>query len=190
MNGIEKEIKRIHELFLLKEVERKGRVKNRYESSAEHTWSCMVLAQYFLPKIRMTVDEKKIMKMLLYHDLIEIEAGDTFVFDGDLVKEQHKKENSALSKLQKNIPQAIVPDFVKLWKEFEENISVEAKFCQAIDKLDPIVQSIFKKEDWKFYSISEQQLREVKEKYFEPFSKIKRFFEALVAFARKKKYFV
>jgi putative hydrolase of HD superfamily len=187
--NIRKEIIDIHELFLLKEVERRSRVKGRYESSAEHTWSCMILAQYFIPKVSQFLDEKKVMKMLLYHDLIEIESGDTFFFDDNLTKEQSRKEHLALEKMKKRVPKSLSNDFLSLWQEFEENTTPEAKFSQAIDKLDPIIQSSFKKEDWRKNGINEKNLREKKQEFFEPFPEMKSFFEEFIRYAKRNNYF-
>ena len=187
--NIGKEIRDIHELFLLKEVERRSRVKGRNESSAEHTWSCLILAQYFLPKVSQFLDEKKVMKMLLYHDLIEIESGDTFFFDDNLTREQSKKEHLALDNLKKRIPKSLSSSFIDLWEEFEGNITPEAKFSQAIDKLDPIIQSAFKKEDWKKNGIDEKKLREKKQMFFEPFPEMKLFFEEFIRYAKRNRYF-
>jgi len=187
-NAIE-EIRKLNELFKLKEVKRRGSVAGRPESSAEHSWSCIVLAEYFLPKLRQKIDEKKVIKMLLYHDLIEIKSGDTFFFDDKATKNQKQKEYSALEALRKSIPTQIFRDFIALWKEFDENKTTEAKFCNAIDKLDPIIQSAFSKFEWKKYKISEKLLREKKQPYFEPFPEINEVFEDFIEYAKKNKYF-
>ncbi|PIN72497.1 hypothetical protein COV21_02035 [Candidatus Woesearchaeota archaeon CG10_big_fil_rev_8_21_14_0_10_45_5] len=187
--NINEEMRNLHQLFLLKEVDRRGLVKNRPESSAEHTWSCMILAQYFLPKVSQFLDEKKVMRMLLYHDVIEIEAGDTFVFDDNLTSEQRKKEYSALEKMRKRIPKSLSHDFISIWKEFDENSTPEAKFCQAIDKLDPMIQSAFSKDEWKKNGITEKKLRQKKQHYLEPFPEMKLFFEELIKYAKKNRYF-
>ncbi|MCX6709638.1 MAG: HD domain-containing protein [Candidatus Woesearchaeota archaeon] len=187
--NIENEFKKLHDIFILKEINRTGKVKNRFESSAEHSWSCMILAQYFLPKIKHRIDEKKIMRMLLYHDVIEIESGDTIVFDSDKVLGQREKEHSSLSGMKKRMPKGLADDFSVLWLEFEENKTIEAKFCQAIDKLDPVIHAIFDEDDWKYNSINEEKLRKAKQQYFEPFPEMMEFFESLVSFAKKKHYF-
>ncbi|MEM0231400.1 MAG: HD domain-containing protein [Candidatus Woesearchaeota archaeon] len=183
------EIKKLSELFRLKEIKRRSSVGNRAESSAEHSWSCILLAEYFLPKIKQKLDENKVIKMLLYHDLIEIKSGDTYFFDEAATRNQKKLEYSALENLRKSIPTPIFREFIKYWKEFDENTTPEAKFCQAIDKLDPIIQAAFNKKEWKQNKITEKQLREKKQHYFTPFPEINQIFEEFISYAKQNKYF-
>jgi len=77
-----------------------------------------------------------------------------------------------------------------LWLEYEENTTDEARFCQAIDKLDPIIHSIFKKSDWRANKFTEKRLREEKEKYFIDFPTIIDLFNKLVKYAKDNDYFI
>lgn len=188
------EIKKLKTLFLLKEIERSYcPVKTREETTAEHTYSSLMLAQYFLPKInknkKKKLDELKVMKMLLYHDIIEIETGDFYLYDIKLQKIKHKKEQKALKKLKLKLPKEIAKDFVILWKEFEEYKTLESKFCKAIDKLDPIIHNLDAKTAWKDGKISEKLLREKKEKYFVEFPILLKVFNSIIKYIKEKKYF-
>ncbi len=180
------EIKRLNWLHKLKEVERKNKIKERYENPAEHSWSAMMLATYFMPK---GLDELKVFKMLLYHDLIEIEVGDVFAFDFRARKLQEAKEWKAYEKLCKELPGNFRTEFKTLWKEFEEMKSPEAKFAKACDKLDPLVQTAFEKSHFEENQISEAMIRESKEQVFREFPELNEFFEKLMNHLRKKKYF-
>lgn len=71
------ELQRIRKLYKLKSVYRDSSVGNRKESSAEHSWSCLMLADYFIEKMNLKIDRIKVYELLMYHDLVEIEAGDT-----------------------------------------------------------------------------------------------------------------
>jgi len=150
----------------------------------------LILAQYFFPKIKQKLDELKAMKMLLFHDIVEIEAGDTFILSSAHTKNQQEKEMKAFKSLKNKIPREISKEYEKLWIEYEENKTNEAKFCQAIDKLDPVVHSIFKKADWKINKFTEKKLRDKKEKYFADFPEILDFFNKLIDYANKNDYFV
>jgi len=188
------EIKKLKTLFLLKEIDRSFcPVKNRAESDAEHTCSTLFLAQYFLPKInkdrKKKLNELKVMKMLLYHDIIEIEAGDTYTYDDKSVANQQKREKSALNKLLKKLPVEISKDFCKLWIEFEESKTLEAKFCKAIDKLDPMIHNLDNKKPWSAGKISEKKLREKKQKYFEEFPILLTVFNDIILYVKSRKYF-
>lgn len=183
----EREIRSIHIFYKLKEVERYKGVEK--ESSAEHTYSCILLAQYFLPKIGEKLDEMKVMKMLLYHDVVEIEAGDTYFADCDGLLCKEKNENEALCKLKCMLPEDICCDFEMFWKEFEANETREAKFCNAIDKLDPYFQVLFKPEVLHKLNVTEKVLRDSKEEYFREFDVIFEFYEKFTEYFRENGYF-
>ena len=98
------ELLKLHDLYLLKEVERKTTVKERFESSAEHTYSCFILADYFLDLMGEKLDRGRVMQLLLYHDMVEIYAGDTFILDDTGRAEKKAKEHQALEVLKKKLP--------------------------------------------------------------------------------------
>ena len=179
----------IYHLYLLKEVDRKTTVKDRWESTAEHTYSNLILAQYFLTRMSQKIDELKVMKLLLYHDVVEIESGDTFVLDhaGYLAKQE--KERAAFEVLKKKVSPEVAVEIDAAWKEYEEKKTIESRFAQAIDKLDPIVHEIRKKKDWIDNKFSEEKLRAAKEKYLVEFPLMLSVFEEFVTFARENGYF-
>jgi len=183
------EIERLNYLFRLKEIDRTAcGVKNREESTAEHTYSVLMLSQYFLPKITQKLDHLKVMRMLLVHDIVEIEAGDTYLYDDEQQIHKEEREKTAFETLLKQIPPELAPDFKQLWHEFEENTTPEAKFCKAIDKLDPIIHSAFNKRDWDTMNITEETLRKKKEAHFEEFPAIHAVFNKWVEHAKQKGY--
>ena len=102
------EIFKLYNLFKLKEIERRGRVRGRQESAAEHVYGCLVLAEYFLPKVQQKLDTLKVLRMLVYHDLAEIEAGDTFILDKEKIKTQKEREADAAKILRDKIPQKTI----------------------------------------------------------------------------------
>jgi len=179
---------KIKKLYALKNIDRANSVKNRKESSAEHSWSCLILADYFLSKIKQKLDRVKVYELLMYHDTVEIEAEDSPLNPEKERTGQHEKEAVAMEKLSREIPD---PKFGKKIKEFfhefEENKTPEAKFANAIDKLDAIIQEIDYKKDWKGWS--ETFLRKEKEKYFEEFPEIKEAFDQIMAEMTKQGYF-
>ncbi len=184
-----KDISKLHHLYKLKEIERRGIVSGRRESTAEHVYSCLILAQYFMPKVKQKLDELKIMKMLLFHDIVEIESGDTFVLDKKARAMQQKKEIEGFKILKKKIPKDISKEYDMLWKEYEEGKTLESKFCLAIDKLDPILHHLDNSALWKKYKFTEQKLREQKERYFIEFPVMMEMFNELIEVANKKHYF-
>lgn len=183
------EIEKLHHLFRLKHVDRTAvTVKNRQESTAEHTYSTLILAEYFLPKVQ-PLDGLKVRRMLLVHDIVEIEAGDTFLYDEASQHGKEEREQEAFRTLMNKIPAELATDFQELWNEFEANETAESQFCKAIDKLDPIIHSTHLKEDWDTISITEQTLRDKKEHYFRAFPAIHTFFNKWIEHARQQGYF-
>jgi putative hydrolase of HD superfamily len=188
------EIKKLKTLFLLKEVDRSFcTVKNREESTAEHTYSTLMLAQYFLPKVNKTLKKKlnelNIMKMLLYHDIVEIEAGDTYLYNEKLQIGKENKERKALLKMKSKLPIEIYKDFDVLWNAFELGKTKEARFCKAIDKLDPMIHNLDNKQEWLKAKISEKLVRDKKQKYFEEFPILLKAFNDIIKYVKENKYF-
>lgn len=181
------EIIKLRKLYGLKKVYRANSVENRKESSAEHSWSCLILADYFLNITDIKLDRLKVYELLMYHDVIEIEAGDTPLHKEEERKNQREKELKALNKLKHEIPRELKTKFVNLVNEFEENKTKEAKFAQAIDKLDAQIHELDYKKDWKGWT--EEFLRAEKEIYFKEFPKIKQAFEKITDYARENGYF-
>ncbi|MBT3297635.1 HD domain-containing protein [archaeon] len=184
------EIFKIKRLYELKEVERKGEINGRHETSAEHTYSCLILAKYFLDKIKQPIDHLKVMNMLLFHDVIEIESGDTFNLEhnDENSKEQELKEKESLKKLKNQIPLNMSKYFEKLFFEFEEMKTIESRFCKAIDKLDPVFHNLYGKKIWQKNGFNEKILRNNKEKYFKEFPEIMGIFEQILDYAKENKY--
>jgi len=173
------DLQKINHLYKLKEVERRGKVNGRYETAAEHMWGTFALAEYFLPKHGL--DELKVFKILIYHELVEIEAGDTFILDVEKMKDKKEREEKAAEVIMEKIPAEMATKFKEYWSEYEEMQTEEAKFCKAIDQLDPMIHSLNKKEDWIENNFTEEKLRELKEHYFEDFPILKEFFEEILA---------
>ena len=183
------EIFKLYNLFRLKEIERRGRVRGRQESAAEHVYGCLVLAEYFLPKVQQKLDTLKVLRMLVYHDLAEIEAGDTFILDKEKIKTQKEREADAAKILRDKIPQKFGKDFREFFDEFLEIKTPEAKFCKAIDQIEPVFHSLYDKQAWIINKFTEQNIRARKEKYFEEFPEIKNTFNKILKYMKERGYF-
>ena len=165
-------------------------VANRKESSAEHTWSCLILADYFIDKFNMNLDRLKVYELLIYHDMIEIEAGDTPLSLNQDLNEKKERETRALNKLIKELPDVIAKKLEKNFNEFEERKTREAKFAKAIDAFDPLVQVIDHKDDFKVWIKEEtKKILNSKIKYFEEFPEIRKFFDELILYFEENNYF-
>lgn len=186
----QEELKKLYNLFKLKEINRSFcYVNGRDESTAEHTYSTLILAQYFLPKMQIKLDELKIIKMLLYHDIIEIECGDTYFYDENKRLGKDARELNALETIKTKIPFELHSELKKYWLEYKDSKTIESKFCHAIDKLDPIIHNMHDKDAWQLGKIDEELLRAKKEKYFDEFPELKQVFNDLIKHINENDFF-
>jgi len=163
------ELLRFRVLLQLKSVERLLPVGVRKESSAEHSWSCLLLADFFLSILDLPLDRLKVYELLMYHDVIEIESGDSPLHpDKSYLRYRSKKderEEKAIGVLRERLPRSLQEKFVTLFSEFEARETPEARFAKAIDALEPILHGLDYKDDWKGWSVA--FLREKKLPLFE-----------------------
>lgn len=116
----------------------------RRENSAEHSWHVMLLAMVFEEYAAEPIDLLRVLKMLAIHDLVEIDAGDTFHYHktGDTTAEK-----AAAERIFSLLPAPQGEELKELWNEFEERRSADAKYAAAVDRLWPIVQNLHNKGD-------------------------------------------
>jgi len=171
--------------YKLKEVKRAGFVGDRLESTAEHLFSTIMLSQYFLKRISVKLDEKKVLLMILYHDLVEVYAGDTFILDEKAKKSKQEREEKAFEKIKQELPKEILQDYIDIYHEFKEGKTMEAKFVLAVEALDPVMHHIKQPEAWKKYGFTEKKVRALKEPLFKPFPEIQEFFQELLIYLNK-----
>ncbi len=133
--------------------------QKRLENSAEHSWHLamyvLILAEYANDKINLL----NVLKMVLLHDLVEIYAGDTFVYDEQGAADKAQREAEAADKLFNLLPEDQALAFRKIWDEFEDNQTMDAKFAHSIDRLQPVMHNC--KSDggsWKRHGIVRSQV--------------------------------
>lgn len=136
------QIRFIAEVDKLKEIFRQtiNTQSRRAENDAEHSWHlCLcviVLAEHAnTPK----PDLLRVLKMVIIHDLVEIDAGDTFAYDTAAMVGQHEREAMAADRIFGLLPADQTKEFRALWDEFEEKTTPEAKFAAAIDRFQPML---------------------------------------------------
>jgi putative hydrolase of HD superfamily len=112
----------------------------RAENDAEHSWHLclcvLVLAEHANPP---RLDVLRVLKMLIIHDLVEIDAGDTFAYDTARMAGQHDREVVAAERIFGLLPSDQMREFRALWDEFEERTTPEARFAAAIDRFQPML---------------------------------------------------
>jgi putative hydrolase of HD superfamily len=113
----------------------------RTESVAEHSWFMSLLALLVFEHIKGEVDELKVLKMIIIHDLVEVFAGDIPAFEkSDRKNNKTENERVALKMLTENLTTEKQIEFFDLWEEFEERKTPEAKLAQSLDKIEVIIQ--------------------------------------------------
>ncbi|MRI33030.1 hydrolase [Endozoicomonas sp. OPT23] len=135
----------ILELDKLKAIQRKARIKcddNRYENSAEHSWHIALTAQLLADYAEEPIDIQRVTTMLLIHDVVEIDAGDTFAFDNEGLAEQEEKEQIAADRLFGLLPAEQAKEYRTLWQEFEDAETTDGRFAKAIDRILPLLQNM------------------------------------------------
>ncbi len=181
-------IHRLRKLYQLKCVERANSVKTRKESSAEHSWSSLILADYFLNKMKNhNLDRLHVYELLMYHDVVEIETGDICIIHEKERESKAEKEMQAAHILKEHFPKELGQKFFDLFHEFEARKTKEARFAKAIDALDAEIHEMDYKEDWKGWT--EEFLRRKKAPLFEEFPEMKEMFEEVMVFLKKEGYF-
>jgi putative hydrolases of HD superfamily len=173
-----KEINKFRTIYELKKVYRENSVGNRKESSAEHSWSCLVLADYFISKYNMKINRLKVYELLIYHDLLEIETGDVPLNPKN--NKIEKDEKHEIKTLENKLPSPINQKFIDLYREYKERKTKEAKFAKAIDLLDAQIHEMDYKEDWKGWN--EEFLIKMKLKYLKEFPPLEKTFNEILEF--------
>jgi putative hydrolase of HD superfamily len=156
------QMKFIAEIDKLKHVVRESWLvdASRKETDAEHSWHITVMALLLNEYANHDrIDILKVMKMLLIHDVVEIDAGDTFIYDKEQAKDQNDREQKAANRLFGLLPTDQQEEFTVLWEEFEAMDTPEAKFAKAIDSIQPLLLAYLNGGcSWRIHSIIKSQV--------------------------------
>jgi putative hydrolase of HD superfamily len=132
----------IREVDRLKEIFRQTVLINsrRAENDAEHSWHiCLMVLVLAEHASSPGLDVLRVLKMLLVHDIVEIDAGDTFAYDTARMADQHAREVKAAERLFGLLPSDQAAEFRALWDEFEARETPEARFAAAVDRFQPML---------------------------------------------------
>ena len=116
--------------------------QSRYENDAEHSWHIALAAMLFLEYADDTkVDVLRVIKMLLVHDLVEIDAGDTYAYDEKACLDQAEREQKGAERIFGLLPPDQATEFRGLWEEFEARQTPEARYAAALDRFQPLLHN-------------------------------------------------
>ena len=116
---------------------------SRRENDAEHTWELTLMAMVLHEHANANVDLLRALKMLIIHDIVEIDAGDTFIYDDVGAVDQEEREIQAADRIFGILPKDQSLEFRALWDEFEARTTPEAQFARAMDRLQPLLHNFF-----------------------------------------------
>ena len=127
----------------------------RNENDAEHAWHMAIMAYLLKEYANEDVDIAKVMLMCLIHDVVEIDAGDTYAYDKEAQKTQKAREEAAKERIYSLLPEDQKKELTAIFDEFEAYESAEAKFAHALDNLQPLILNNSNEGgDWKEHGVS------------------------------------
>ena len=141
-NNLEKQVAFIKEIEKIKFIQRKSRLFNsdRRENDAEHRWHLAVMAIVLAQHSDKPIDLLKVLKMVLIHDIVEIDAGDTFFYSSTENHDNREEELAAAKRIFGILPKEQADELIAIWNEFEDAETDEAKFAKSLDRFEPLLQ--------------------------------------------------
>ena len=131
----------------------------RNENDAEHAWHMAIMAYLLKEYSNEPVDIGKVMLMCLIHDIVEIDAGDTYAYDAENLKTQKAREDAAKERIFSILPEEQKDELIKLFDEFEEFETAESKFAHAMDNLQPLILNNSNGGgDWREHGVTAEQV--------------------------------
>lgn len=190
LSRLEQQMSFVMEVDKLKRVERQTLIVDgsRRENSAEHSWHIALMALLLSEHVDQQVDLLKVVKMLLIHDIIEIDAGDVFAYDVD--DERDNRERMAAERIFGLLPGDQGEEMYQLWREFEERSTPEACYAASLDRLLPLVQNFATGGyTWVKYHIPEAKVRERNQVIADSSPSLWELAQSVIEQARAKGYF-
>ncbi len=131
----------------------------RNENDAEHAWHMAIMAYLLREYSNEPVDITRVMLMCLIHDVVEIDAGDTYAYDAEGLKTQKAREEAAKERIYSLLPEDQKKEMAAIFDEFEESKTPESKFAHAMDNLQPLMLNNSNDGgDWREHGVSAKQV--------------------------------
>ncbi len=161
---LQNQLEFVREVDRLKQVIRRNYLMDgsRAENTAEHSWHAALTAFILQEHANQPVDICRVGKMLLIHDVIEVEAGDTYIYDPSAAADQEERELAAAHNLFGMLPEGQGSDLLACWLEFEARQTAEARFAKAIDRFMPMFANYESGgKSWLEHGISKARMLEI-----------------------------
>lgn len=167
MQDLERQIAFIKEIDKVKYIQRRTRLfhSDRHENDAEHSWHLAMMTLVLASHADEPIDVLKVLKMVLIHDIVEIDAGDTFIYDTQKSHDNTDEERLAAGRIFGMLPGEQAQEFIAIWEEFEAGETPEARFARSMDRLEPLLQNVSNEGGtWKEFDVDYSKVYEKKEK--------------------------
>ncbi len=158
---LKKQLEFVLEIDKEKNIFRQTHLSNhgRKENDAEHAWHMAIMTCLLQEYSNEPIDLAKTMLMCLIHDIVEIDAGDTYAYDTEGLKTQKKREDAAKDRIYSLLPEDQKDKLIAFFDEFEENQTPEAKFAHAMDNLQPLLLNDSNDGgDWREHKVTAKQV--------------------------------
>lgn len=156
----------IKEIDKIKYIQRKTKLFNsdKNENDAEHSWHLAMMTIVLAEHSNEPIDVLKVIKMVLIHDVVEIDAGDIFIYDENKSHSNTEEERAAANRIFGLLPKRQSDELISIWEEFEAGETKEAKFARAMDRLEPLLQNVSNDGGtWKEFGVSYSKVYEKKQ---------------------------
>jgi putative hydrolase of HD superfamily len=132
---------------------------SRLENSAEHSWHIALVATVLAEHAPAGTDLSRVIRMLLVHDIVEIDAGDTFCYDAGAKQDEAERERLAAERIFALLPEDQAQELRALWEEFTAAETLDAHFANAVDRLQPLLLNVHSGGgSWRTHSITYEQV--------------------------------
>lgn len=160
---MDRQLSFLREIDKLKNVIRKSPLidKSRKENSAEHSWHLAMYALVLSESSNKSINIDRVIRMLLIHDIVEIDAGDHPIHESTNNENQEELEQQAAQRIFGLLPECQGEELIALWQEFESGASNDTAFAKALDRMQPLIHNIATDGGtWSEANVTESQVKE------------------------------
>ena len=186
---LKKQLDFMLELDKMKNIYRQTYVlhEDRKENDAEHSWHLAILAFMLEEYASEQIDTLKVIKMVLLHDVVEIDAGDTYLYDEEGYKSKAEREEKAAQRIFGLLPDDQRDEYYALWREFEDDITYESRFASILDRMQPLLLNYTKGGiAWKEHGVHKEQVLSRNRPYFDASHELAEVIESVIEDAATK----
>lgn len=186
---LKKQLNFMLELDKMKNIYRQTYVlhEDRKENDAEHSWHLAILAFMLEEYAAEPIDTLKVIKMVLLHDVVEIDAGDTYLYDEEGYKSKAEREEKAAQRIFGLLPDDQRDEYYALWREFEDDITYESCFASILDRMQPLLLNYTKNGiAWKEHGVHKEQVLSRNRPYFDASQELAEVIESVIEDAAAK----